>query len=67
MRDWRRTVAKRSGLPPYIVMHDSTLEELCRRCPSRLNELLEISGIGIKKAELYGREIIAALKAYSRT
>jgi ATP-dependent DNA helicase RecQ len=65
MREWRRTVAKRIGVPAYVILHDSTLEEICRRQPSSLNELLEISGIGIRKAELYGRDILASLEAYS--
>jgi ATP-dependent DNA helicase RecQ len=64
MRRWRRDVAKRGGVPAYFVMHDSTLEELCRRRPSRLPELLEVSGIGPGKAERYGAEILSALKAY---
>jgi ATP-dependent DNA helicase RecQ len=65
MREWRRTVAKRIGVPAYVILHDSTLEEICRRQPSSLNELLEISGIGIRQAELYGRDILASLEAYS--
>jgi ATP-dependent DNA helicase RecQ len=64
MREWRRAMAKRNGVPAYVILHDSTLEEICRRRPSSLNELMEISGIGIRKAELYGREIFAVLEAY---
>ena len=64
MREWRRAAAKRNGVPAYVILHDSTLEEICRRVPSSLNELLEISGIGIRKAELYGRDIFAVLEAY---
>jgi ATP-dependent DNA helicase RecQ len=47
-------------------MHDSTLEEICRRRPSSTMELLEINGIGVRKAELYGSDILSALGAYSR-
>jgi len=64
MREWRRAVAKRSGVPAYVVMHDTTLDEVCRRRPTNLNELLEVSGIGIRKAELYGREIFSALESF---
>jgi ATP-dependent DNA helicase RecQ len=67
MREWRRTVAKRNSVPAYVIMHDSTLEQICRRRPSSTRELLEISGIGIRKAELYSREILAELAAFSRT
>ena len=65
MREWRRVTAKRSGMPAYVILHDSTLEEICRRRPSSITELLEIHGIGIRKAELYGSEILSALGAYS--
>ena len=64
MREWRRVTAKRNGVPAYVILHDSTMEEICRRRPSSTRELLEISGIGIRKAELYGVEIFAALKAF---
>jgi ATP-dependent DNA helicase RecQ len=64
MREWRRVVAKRSGMPAYVIMHDSTLEEICRRRPSSTMELLEIHGIGVRKAELYGSEILSALEAW---
>jgi ATP-dependent DNA helicase RecQ len=66
MREWRRTVAKRNAVPAYVIMHDSTLEEICRKRPSSVNELLAVSGIGIRKAELYARDIFSALEAYQR-
>jgi ATP-dependent DNA helicase RecQ len=64
MREWRRVAAKRNGVPAYVIMHDSTLEEVCRRRPASTVELLAITGIGNRKAELYGAEIFSALKAY---
>ncbi len=67
MREWRRVTAKRNGVPAYVILHDSTMEEICRRRPSSTRELLEISGIGIRKAELYGVEIFAALQAFERS
>lgn len=63
-KEWRRTVARRSNVPAYIVLHDSSLEDLCRRRPANLNELLQVSGFGVRKAELYSREIFATLDAY---
>ena len=65
MREWRRTVAKDKGVPAYVILHDSTLEEICLRRPSTIDELLAISGIGARKAEFYGREILARLTAFS--
>ncbi len=64
MREWRRGVAKGKGLPAYVILHDSTLEEICRRVPSTIDELLEIPGIGARKAEAYGREILSVVAAF---
>jgi ATP-dependent DNA helicase RecQ len=64
LREWRRGMAKENNVPAYIVLHDSSLEEICRRQPKVLGELLEIAGIGERKAELYGNEILQALKKF---
>jgi ATP-dependent DNA helicase RecQ len=64
VREWRRAVAKETGVPAFIVLHDSSLEEICRRQPKVLAELLEIPGIGERKAEVYGREILKALDRF---
>src|SRR5260370_1297093 len=65
MREWRRVVAQRQGVPAYIWLHDTSLEELCGRQPASLAELLKISGIGERKAELYGQQIFAALEKFN--
>jgi ATP-dependent DNA helicase RecQ len=61
LREWRRSIAKERKLAAFVVMHDSSLDEICRRKPKSVEQLLEIPGIGEKKAETYGREILAAL------
>ena len=65
MREWRRNTAKDQGMPAYVVLHDTTLDEICRIRPSSILELLTITGIGERKAETYGQEILAALQRYS--
>jgi ATP-dependent DNA helicase RecQ len=64
MREWRRGAAQRQGVPAYVVLHDASLDDLCRRRPSTLSELLLVSGIGERKAELYGQQIFAAFKNF---
>jgi ATP-dependent DNA helicase RecQ len=64
LREWRRNTAKEQGMPAYVVLHDTTLEEICRIKPSSITQLMGITGIGERKAELYGKEILAALKQY---
>ncbi len=65
LREWRRITAKEQGMPAYVVMHDTTLEEICRIRPTSIAELMSVTGIGERKAATYGQEILAALRRYS--
>jgi ATP-dependent DNA helicase RecQ len=64
LRDWRRTIAKEQNIPAFVVLHDSSLEEICRRHPKSLAELLQVAGIGERKAETYGKQILHALQRF---
>src|SRR5260370_4443391 len=64
LREWRRGVAQRDNVPAFIVMHDSTLEDLCRKLPKTPADLLLVSGICERKAQAYGAAILQALEAY---
>jgi ATP-dependent DNA helicase RecQ len=64
LREWRRTTAKEQGVPAFVVMHDTTLDELCRLRPASPAALLEVSGIGERKLEMYGRQILEALDKF---
>ena len=64
LREWRRNMAREQKISAFIVLHDSTLEELCRRRPSNLKELREVPGIGERKADVYGAEILQALRNF---
>jgi ATP-dependent DNA helicase RecQ len=64
LREWRRTMARENKVPAYVVLHDSTLEELCRRRPTNFAELKQVSGIGDKKADVYGVEILQVLRNF---
>jgi ATP-dependent DNA helicase RecQ len=63
-KEWRRRTAARAAVPPYIVLSDASLIDLCQKKPSNLRELLSVFGFGERKAELYGREIFVAFDAY---
>jgi ATP-dependent DNA helicase RecQ len=64
LREWRRNKARETDVSAFIILHDSTLEELCRRRPVYFAELRKVPGIGEKKAETYGVEILQALKNF---
>src|SRR5436309_3642155 len=62
--EWRRLRAKEQGLPAYTVLHDTTLDEICRIRPSSIAQLRTITGIGERKAESIGTLILRALEEY---
>jgi len=64
LREWRRMTAKEQGVPAFVVLHDTTLEEICRMMPSSIQQLRTITGIGERKAEFFGREILEAIQRY---
>jgi ATP-dependent DNA helicase RecQ len=65
-KEWRSQTALRAGVPAYVVLSDAALEDLCRKRPANLRELLGVAGIGERKAELYGAEIFARFAAFNR-
>jgi len=58
LRDHRKQLADEQGVPPYVILHDKTLHELCRQRPGSSEQLATIIGIGARKLELYGRDLI---------
>ena len=61
LRAARRKIAAESGVPPYVVFHDSTLREIAAAKPRNLNELANIQGVGAAKLERYGEAMLAVL------
>jgi len=61
LREWRRAAAKAEDVPAYVVMHDTTLEELCHRRPASLADVRRVPGFGELKTEKYGPAILDAL------
>ncbi len=63
LKAWRSEVAREHGLPAYVIFQNVTLAEMARQQPQSLDELGRISGVGAKKLEAYGREILRVLDA----
>ena len=63
LRLWRTQVAREHNLPPYVVFHDATLAEMAQLVPDSLAALSRINGVGRRKLEAYGHEILRLLKA----
>ncbi|MGH9528522.1 MAG: RecQ family ATP-dependent DNA helicase [Terriglobales bacterium] len=64
LRFWRRQAAKQQGVAAFVVMHDTSLEEICRVRPTSIAELLRIHGFGERKAAMYGEQIVGVLKSF---
>ena len=59
LRWWRMETARSHNLPAYVIFHDNTLREIARAMPATLDHLRQVSGVGEKKLESYGGQIIA--------
>ncbi|MEW2584051.1 ATP-dependent DNA helicase UvrD2 [Streptomyces virginiae] len=59
LRDWRADRAKEQGLPPYCVFTDKTLMAIAEAAPSEAGELAMISGVGGRKLDRYGADVLA--------
>jgi ATP-dependent DNA helicase RecQ len=62
LRAWRSQIARTRGVPAYVVLHDSTIDGIATARPRTLEQLRGIPGIGDKKLEHYGEELIALVK-----
>jgi ATP-dependent DNA helicase RecQ len=59
LRWWRVETARSHNVPAYVIFHDATLREIARAMPVTLDELRQVSGVGEKKLETYGEQLIA--------
>ena len=66
LREWRRTTAREKMIAAFIVMHDTVLDELCVKKPKTMQELRRISGMGEKKCDMYGKEILALFPRFEK-
>jgi ATP-dependent DNA helicase RecQ len=58
LKAWRAEVAKAHNLPAYVIFHDATLAAIAALAPRSLDDLQGISGIGAKKLEAYGEDVV---------
>ena len=58
LRSWRSQVAREKGIPAYMVFGDATLQTIAREVPRSMSQLSMVHGIGEKKLDQYGEEIL---------
>ena len=61
LREWRVDTARTHNVPAYVIFHDATLREIAKIKPVSLDDLRNVSGVGEKKLESYGEEIVALI------
>ena len=62
LKAWRAEVAREHNLPAFVIFHDATLRAIAERDPKTARDLEGIAGIGVKKLEAYGAEVLRACK-----
>jgi ATP-dependent DNA helicase RecQ len=64
LRDLRKKVSKKLGLPPFVVFQDPSLEDMALKYPISLHELIHIHGVGEGKAKKYGTDFVELINRY---
>ncbi|MFT3812808.1 MAG: DNA helicase RecQ [Acidovorax sp.] len=62
LKAWRAEVARAHNLPAYVIFHDATLAAIAERNPATHDDLHGISGMGAKKLEAYGDEVLRVVR-----
>jgi ATP-dependent DNA helicase RecQ len=63
LKAWRGEVAREHNLPAFVIFHDATLRAIAEQAPQSLQDLEGISGMGTKKLQAYGVEVLRVCAA----
>ncbi|MGC4085831.1 MAG: RecQ family ATP-dependent DNA helicase [Vicinamibacterales bacterium] len=66
LREVRTRLARERGVPPYVIFHDTTLQQMAARRPSTIDDLYDIYGVGAKKAADFGDAFLDAIRTFGR-
>lgn len=64
LRDLRKKVAKKLGVPPFVVFQDPSLEDMALKYPINIEELGNVHGVGEGKAKKYGKDFVELIARY---
>ena len=64
LKDLRKKISKQKNVPPFVIFQDPSLEEMAIQYPINLDELQNITGVGVGKAQRYGKEFVDVIKKY---
>ncbi len=63
LKAWRAEVAREHNLPAFVIFHDATLRAIAEQAPQHMHDLEGISGMGVKKLQAYGAEVLRVCTA----
>jgi DNA helicase II / ATP-dependent DNA helicase PcrA len=61
LKKWRATTARRTGVPAFVICHDTTLAAVAEACPIDRDTLLSLPGMGQVRVERYGEDLLAVI------
>jgi ATP-dependent DNA helicase RecQ len=64
LKDLRKKLSKQKDVPPFVIFQDPSLEDMAIQYPITIDELQNISGVGMGKAQRYGKEFVEIIKKY---
>jgi len=64
LKDLRRQISKKINLPPFVIFQDPSLEDMATHYPINIDELSKMTGVGVGKANRYGKEFADLIKKY---
>jgi len=64
LKELRLAIATEQKVPAFVILHDSSLTDMCAKLPNSIEDLTKVSGIGKVKAERYGERFLALIKKY---
>jgi ATP-dependent DNA helicase RecQ len=64
LKDLLKKTAKQENLPPYVVFQETSLEDMCIQYPTTMDEMTQISGVGVGKAHKYGQPFVDLIRKY---
>ena len=64
LKDLRKKISQKESLPPFIIFQDPSLEDMCIQYPTTIDEMTRITGVGMGKAQKYGKPFADLIKNY---
>jgi ATP-dependent DNA helicase RecQ len=65
LRTLRMSIAREAGVPPYVIFHDTTLQQIVQLRPQTPHEFGEITGVGERKLARYGEAFLEVIKSHT--